>query len=274
MSTERADRLRLGHISYSNCFPVHCRFIDQPAFGDPHLIEGTPAALNALLASGEIDAAPCSSIEYALHAERYSIIPDVVIGSRGAVRSILFTSRVDPARLDGRTVALPTASATSVVLLKILLRERWKVQPRFTWFDQSRESPLQEGADAALHIGDVALALPTAADGVVLDLGAEWLAHTGLPFAFAIWQTTALPAAGESLHRQLMESRAFGLANRERLATRYAEHFRMEAKSLQEYWGTLEYQLDAGMVEGLLTFYRLAKECGELAKVPALRWTS
>lgn len=272
MSQEMAGRLRLGHISYSNCFPIHSRFIDRPAPGDPQLIEGTPAALNALLAEGRVDAAPCSSIEYALHAGRYTIIPDVVIGTRGHVRSILFASRVDPTRLSGRTVALPTASATSVVLLRILLRERWKVTPNFTWFDQARDNPLQNGADAALYIGDVALGLRTPTDGVALDLGAEWLDHTGLPFAFALWQTTSTREASERLHQQLVESKAFGLANRAALAARYATHFGMDAAALDAYWGTLQYQLDPEMVEGLLTFYRRAKEAGELDRVPDLRW--
>lgn len=272
MSQEMEGRLRLGHISYSNCFPVHSRFIDRPEPGDPQLIEGTPSMLNALLAEGRIDAAPCSSIEYALHADRYAIVPDVVIGTRGHVRSILFASRVDPTRLSGRTVALPTASATSVVLLRILLRERWKVTPRFTWFDQARDNPLQNGADAALYIGDVALGLRTPTDGVALDLGAEWLDHTGLPFAFALWQTTTRRKAAEQLHRQLVDSRAYGQANRGRLAVRYGEHFGMDAARLEEYWGTLQYQLDPEMVEGLMTFYRRAKDAGELGQVPELRW--
>lgn len=273
MSQERADRLRLGHISYSNCFPVHSRFIDRPAAGDPQLIEGTPAMLNGLLAEGKIDAAPCSSIEYALHADRYSIVPDVVIGTRGHVRSILFASRVDPTELSGRTVALPTASATSVVLLRILLRERWKVTPNFTWFDQARDNPMESGADAALYIGDVALGLRTPADGLALDLGAEWLDHTGLPFAFALWQTT-LPkgARSEGLHHQLVESRAYGTANRSQLANRYAGHFGLNADALDEYWDTLQYRLDPEMIEGLLTFYRRAKDAGALEKVPELRW--
>ena len=52
---------------------------------------------------------------------------------------------------------MPTASATSVVLLKVLLRLRWGVRPRFRWFDQAAEDPFAAGADAALFIGDVAL---------------------------------------------------------------------------------------------------------------------
>src|SRR5690606_13288757 len=115
------SRLRLGNIVYSNCFPVHARLLDRPRPDDPRLVEGIPSLLNGLLARGELDVSPSSSIEYARHAERYRILPDLVIGSRGAVRSILLLGDRPPEELGGRTVALPTASATSVVPLKILL---------------------------------------------------------------------------------------------------------------------------------------------------------
>ena len=163
--------------------------IDRPRPDDPEMVEGVPSHLNELLARGEIDVAPCSSIEYARHAERYRILPDLVIGSRGAVRSILLIGDRPPEELDGRTIALPTASATSVVLLRILLRVRWRVTPHFLFFDQRSEDPWAGGADAALFIGDVAL---RADPGTPTRFGWTWGRsggdETGLPFAFAVWQ--------------------------------------------------------------------------------------
>jgi chorismate dehydratase len=270
-----ATRLRLGHILYSNCLPVHARLLDEPRPGDPVLVEGIPSALNAELEQGTIDVAPCSSIEFARHPGRYGILPDLVIGSRGAVRSILLVSRHRPEALDGRVVALPTASATSVVLLKILLATRWRVRPRFTWFDQASQDPFRSGADAALFIGDVALrpdlypALPFR-----LDLGSAWHDETGLPFAFAVWQAGG---AGDSrlgaLHRTLLESRAWAAARLPGLAARHAPRFGFPPPRLLAYWSDLSYELDGPMVEGLRAFYRLATEIGELDRVPELRWT-
>ena len=91
--------LRLGHIVYSNCFPVHARLVDAPRAGDPARVEGIPSRLNALLERGEIDVAPCSSIEFARYGGRYRVLPDLVIGSRGPVRSIRLLS--DRAPSDG-----------------------------------------------------------------------------------------------------------------------------------------------------------------------------
>lgn len=266
-------RLRLGHIIYSNCFPVHARLLDRPTPADPVLVPGIPSHLNTLLERGEVDVAPCSSIEFARHADRYRILPDLVIGARGAVQSILLLSRRPPQALDHAVVALPTASATSVVLLKILLRQRWKVEPRFTWFDQARENPFPH-ADAALFIGDVALR-PTLYPNAHFryDLGEEWWAHTGLPFAFAVWQTSSPAHSGiQHLHEVLCESRRYGELHRNMLAARYAEQFGIPAPLLERYWERLTFDLDQQMVDGLHAFYRLAAAAGELSAAPALQW--
>lgn len=267
--------LRLGHIVYSNCFPVHAGLLDRGAPPGVRVVPGVPSFLNDLLARGKIEVAPCSSIEYARHADRYRILPDLVIGSRGAVRSILFLSHRSPAELDGCIVALPTASATSTVLLNVLLRQRWGVQPRFVSFDQARDDPFAAGADAALFIGDVALR-PDLAPGVPirLDLGAEWWEWTELPFAFAVWQASG-GSDGElrALHAALLDSRAYGARHRTELAGRYAEHFGFPAAFLDAYWAGLCFELDEPMQEGLRTFYRHAADVGELEQAPELRWT-
>jgi chorismate dehydratase len=275
LTDEKVDTLRLGHITYSNCFPVHARVIDCGPPPGAEVVEGVPSYLNGLLERGEIDVAPSSSIEYARHADRYRILPDLVIGSRGPVRSILFLSRRHPSELGaGSTVAMPTASATSVVLLKILLAKRWGVQPRSVWFDQARDDPFAAGADAALFIGDVALRGDLHPDlPFRFDLGAEWWDETGLPFAFAVWQ--AARGSDEqlaALHRALVESRAYGAAERTRLAAKYAAHFGFAPEFLDAYWAGLSFDLDATMIEGLRTYYRFAAEIGEIPAAPELRW--
>jgi chorismate dehydratase len=274
MQHESTAPLRLGHIVYSNCFPVHARLVDQPRTGDPILAHGVPTLLNQLLDRGEIDVAPSSSIEYARHPESYRILPDLVIGAHGPVRSILLLSPRHPRELDDLVVALPTASATSVVLLKILLRRRWKAEPRFVWFDQAGEDPFAAGATAALFIGDVALRPGLHPDlSIRLDLGSEWLAETGLPFAFAVWQAgSGDERALCALHARLVESTEFFDANRVALAGRHAARFGLSPELLGSYWSDLQFRLDERMVQGLEAFYELAAEIGELPRAPALRW--
>lgn len=274
MQPDARAPLRLGHIVYSNCFPVHGRLIDGPMARDPVLVEGVPSQLNGMLDRGEIHVAPSSSIEYARHPDRYRILPDLVIGGRGPVRSILLLSTHHPRELRGLRVGLPSASATSVVLLKILLKTRWEAEPDFFWFDQARDDPFALGAAAALFIGDVALRpglhphLP-----IRLDLGAEWMAETGMPFAFAVWQAAAGSDADLSrLHSLLVESRRYCAENRRALAARHGSRFGLPPELLDSYWADLQYDLDEPMIEGLRAYYRMAAEIGEIPAEPELRW--
>ncbi|MFO7260296.1 MAG: menaquinone biosynthesis protein [bacterium] len=270
--------LRLGHIEYSNCLPVHALLIDQ---GVPDWIElraGVPAVLNAELRAGRIDVAPCSSIEFARHADRYRLLPGLVIGSAGPVQSIQLESAVAMEELDGREVALPTASATSVVLLRVLLELRLGVRPRYRWFDQSEQAdPVGDGAAAALWIGDHAMRRVERSRRLLTDLGEVWYAWTGLPFAFAVWQVSAGPERDEelrALHGLLLESLAYFEANVDALAERHAARYGMTPERIARYWRTLRFRLDAPMERGLLHFYRLAAELREAPAVAALRWVT
>ncbi|HET9439934.1 MAG TPA: menaquinone biosynthesis protein [Longimicrobiales bacterium] len=267
--------IRLGHIEYSNCFPIHAELL-EPSVSDVQVVRGTPAELNRALDAGEIDLAPASSIEYARHVGRYRVLPDFVIGAQGAVHSILFESTRPIDELNNTTVAIPTASATSVVLLKVLLRLKYNVTVNFQWFTQeSGRDPVAEGAAAALWIGDVALRRAFAPMRLVVDLGSEWTAWTHLPFAFAVWQTT-VPAERAAELAPLMaafrRSRARFREQPVQMAEQYAHLFGMPAAKLARYWKSLRYEFDPAMQDGLLHFYRLASTLGEAPRVDAIAW--
>ena len=267
--------IRLGDIEYSNCFPVHARLIDEGPPAGVSLVRGTPGELNAALAAGRVDVAPCSSIEYARHADRYVLLPDLAIASVGAVGSILFESRVPTAALDGRTIAVPTASATSVVLLRALLEQREGIRPSYRWFDQRAGDPIGSDTAAALWIGDVALRRAPGAGHVVTDLGRAWTDWTGLPFVYALWQARRSPAHAKAygrLQRELIASRAWFEQNAEVLAGRHAARFGMAPDRLLRYWRSLRYDLDARLEEGLVRFWECAVRLGEAPAVPALEW--
>lgn len=264
--------IRLGHIEYSNCVPVHALLLERGADG-VELVRDVPARLNDALARGAIDVAPCSSIEYARHADEYSILPGHAIGSAGAVQSILLESRIPLADLGGERVAVPTASATSVVLLRALLELKLRVRPRYEWYDQGHAAdPAADGAAAALRIGDVALRRTAASDRHVHDLGAEWWSWTGLPFAFAVWQVRrdTDPAEVRRIAGLLRESHAWFETRASKLAQAHAPKFGLSANRLLDYWRSLRFDLDPAMQQGLLHFYRLAADLGEAPRVETL----
>jgi chorismate dehydratase len=265
--------LRLGHIDYSNCLPVHASLLETPPAG-LSIVHGTPGELNQALACGVIDVAPCSSIEYARHAHRYRVLPGLVIGSQGPVQSIRLESTCELRQLGGRTVAVPTASATSVVLLRILLELQQGSQANFVWYEQRADSdPIAQGAAAALWIGDDALRRPPRADRQVHDLGELWTEWTGLPFAFALWQTHLPPEQDHDLQwlaAQLQSSLHSSLADPYRLALRHQARIALPPAQQADYWNGLHYKLDDAMLRGLLRFYEMAAQLGEIAAAPAL----
>ena len=124
---------------------------------------------------------PCAELD------RLSLdfLPDTGIACKGAVRSILLTTKVPPRLI--RTLAVDTSSRTSVMLARIILAERYGSTPTLIPMQPDLHSMLAE-ADAALIIGDPALRLdPARLQYQVLDLGSEWLALSGLPMVFAVW---------------------------------------------------------------------------------------
>ncbi len=267
--------LKLGHIIYSNCFPPHAGIIEKKINFPFALVEGIPTELNRLLFEGTIDVSPSSSIEYAVNAGRYVLLPNLSITSRERVMSIILKSRAQIRDLDNKTVALTTASSTSVVLLRILLELHYGVHPNFIMFEQGREDPFPH-ADAALFIGDLAIkteAVPEYPHRY--DLGTLWHEFTGLPFVFALWQVNYKKNIDKDLgvlYDILLKSKAYGLAHLGELADAYAERFGIPASVLFEYWGSFSYNLNEEEKKGLLTYYGYAAELGVIDTVPDLRF--
>jgi chorismate dehydratase len=264
--------IRLGHIDYSNCVPVHARLLAATP-PDIQLVRGVPSELNRALAAGEVDVAPCSSIEFARHAHQYRILPGLAIGSDGAVHSIIVDAPRPLAELQGAVIAVPTASATSVVLLRTLLELQHRVQVRLEWYEQQHGvDPLGNGADAVLRIGDVALRHAVQPGRRAIDLGAEWRDWTGLPFAFAVWQVGPRldDIAVRRISTLLQQSRHWFEERRAAQADLYGAYYGIEPVRLLNYWASLRFDLDARMMQGLLHFYELAARIGQAPPATAL----
>ena len=267
--------IKLGHIIYSNTVPVHAGIISGAIKFPFKLVEGIPTELNRLLSEGSIDVSPSSSIEYAKNPDRYLILPGFSITSKNNVMSIILQSRVPITGLHGKTVALTTASATSVVLLRILLELRYNVRPDYTQFVQGKEHPYDR-ADAVLLIGDHALKRPTIAGfDYEYDLGGLWREFTGLPFVFALWQVNYKKNIDKDLdvlYHILKESKAYGLSHLTELAEQYAERFGIPAQTLLAYWAAFSFGLGPEEQKGLMTYYGYAAEIGVVEPVPDLRF--
>jgi chorismate dehydratase len=151
--------------------------------GTVALSEAVPGRCAALLATGEVEAALVPVIEYQ-RIPNLSIVPDVCVGARRQVRSVVLVSRHQDLSAI-RTVALDESSRTSATLIKVLFREFVDHEPAWTAAPPELTSML-DTSDAALIIGDPAMTLPQ--HGLyVFDLATLWHQYTGLGFVFAMW---------------------------------------------------------------------------------------
>lgn len=225
---------------------------------DVEEVSGVPTELNERLIAGEIDLAPISSIAYARHADRLRILPRVAVASEGTVDSIQLVCRVPLTRV--RTVAVTPESATSVVLVRILIPDAEHV-------------PLGEEADATLLIGDAALKSMFEDPTPHHDLGRLWRERTGLPMVYAVFACADPPPDGiPELEDALLAAYRENRAEPEALAYAASERYGYPAGFLARYFEKLRYDFGPRERAGLLTFFELAREAGELARVPELRF--
>jgi len=266
--------INLGHIIYSNCYPVHAGILNGGISFPFKMTSGIPTELNRYLAEGKIDVSPSSSIEYAVNAGKYLILPGLSITSRTRVMSIILESSVPIGDLGNKVIALTTASATSVVLLRIILELFIGVNPEFLVYEQGKEDPYGM-ADAVLTIGDLAIKRAASPSlPYVYDLGEIWHRETGLPFVFALWQVNYRKNLEQDIARLydiLMESKNYGLSHLEELAATAAGHFGISAETLIAYWGCFSYDFSAAEQKGLVTYYNFAADLGVIDTVPDLR---
>ncbi len=142
-----------------------------------------PSVCADQLASGEADIGIVPVIEMA--RQKLAYFRETGIASHGPVRSILLVSKVPFGKI--RTLATDSGSRTSVMLSRIILAEKYGVEPQVISHPPDLAAMLGE-ADAALLIGDAALRIdPATLPFETLDLGEQWTNLTGLPMVFAVW---------------------------------------------------------------------------------------
>jgi chorismate dehydratase len=260
--------VRVGRIPYVNCYPVYGAIDRGIVPLSAELVDGVPTALNRLMAEGSLDVSVVSAVEYARHADRYLLLPDLAISCDGPVRSVALFSRRPASELDGRRVVVSRSSMTSVALVELLFENVWRATPQFVLGDAEVSDVARFGSephDARLVIGDAALLLtaarasgPAATYDYVYDLGAEWKSWTGLPFVFAVWVAQRATAGEQALGAcaALRASRDWGLGHLGALADQAAAATGVDRRTCLEYLSGLDYGLSYAHLAGLTEFLR------------------
>ncbi len=186
--------VRIGCVKYLNTLPL---IEGLASWRDAELIAAVPARLMDMLLSCEVDVALASVIDAARNRGRVALLPVGMIGSDGPTLTVRVFSRVPLEQV--RAMGADTDSHTSVALMRIVMKRRYRVDVRILDFDAREHMVLGRGdapidpPDALLLIGDKVQTDPPleAEYPHQLDLGEAWKELTGLPFVYAVWMCRA-----------------------------------------------------------------------------------
>jgi len=190
-------------VSYLNTKPLIYGFEQGKMSDQIELVIDHPANIASLLINEKIDVGlvPIAILPF---LKEHHIVSDFGIACDGEVASVCLFSDVPLPEI--KTVLLDYQSKTSVELLKILLKEHWKILPELVTGNANYEKSIS-GTTAGLVIGDRALALRSKSK-YIYDLGLAWKELTGLPFVFAAWiSNKKLP---QSFVDEFAEANSFG----------------------------------------------------------------
>ena len=266
--------LRCGRIGYTNDLPIFAAFDEGVLQFPGTLYSGVPTELNAKLIDAELDLSPISSAAFAKAAGQLVLLPELCIGARDDVVSVVLVSRTPLVALDGQTIVLTDESASGVCLLRVLLERRYCVRARY----ERSHDPLDaaRAGKPALLIGDHAIdARFLFEDDHVYDLGRLWHEWTGEDIVFAVWAARAesvktRPAEVAACLRALTDGRAWGLAHIGEIAARAQDVKPRPPGFYESYYRTLKFTLDAAAERGLAAFWKELAAVGEIDRVPEI----
>jgi chorismate dehydratase len=258
---------RIGAVGYLNSKPLVFGLESARVSFDVRF--DVPSRCAALLHANEIDLGLIPSIEYLAEPD-YAIVPGIAVASDGPVASVALFSNVPVDRIQ--RLALDTSSRTSAALLRVLCAERFDIRPTFESAAPDLETMLAR-YDAALLIGDPALFTDPDRLGVLkVDLGAEWRAHTGLPFVWAFWAGRSSILDAEVCDA-LSRVRDEGVAAISAIAGDFARGDAAITRQVEEYLRrNVDYQLGEPHEQALTRFYAGAANIGAVGDVQELRF--
>jgi chorismate dehydratase len=271
--------IRLGQIDFTNVWPVS-HYFPIASFGDTvEVISQIPTELNQSMRLGGIDIGPISSFAYGVDHDKYLLLPDLSVSAYGPVQSILLFYKGSLDRALNGKIALTTASATSVNLLKIILEKFHGGHPAYSFAAPSLHGMMEEN-DGALLIGDDAIrASWLNQDYKVLDLGQEWTRLTGHWMSFAVWairRETALtyPQLITDIHSAFQESKRKALAEPNNMIAAATERIGGTPQFWTSYFAGLSHDFTAEQRAGVQLYFKYAVELGVLPDaVPLNIWT-
>lgn len=201
--------LTISCVSYANSVPY--------VYGLKKLVEShpnevifsldNPAICADKIISGSVDIGlvPVAILE---KLNFYRFIGEFGIAANGVVQTVLLLSNSPLQKIN--KIHLDYQSRTSVVLLKILCKFFWDIQPEFVQSSPGYEQNISEN-EGGLVIGDRCFRIANTFK-YQYDLSYEWKIFTQLPFVFATWVSNKSKV--HPLEGELLNAFDFGVDNK------------------------------------------------------------
>jgi chorismate dehydratase len=266
--------LRCGRIKYTNDLPVYAAF-DAGVIGYPGTLHAdVPARLNAMLLGGELDLSPISAFAWAANAGELILLPDLCIGARDEVVSVVLVSPTPPALLGGVPIHVTQESASGRNLLRVLLERHYGARSEFV----EVATPLVSARKGkpTLLIGDRAIdAIAMFPPEHVYDLGKLWHEWTGQQTVFAVWAARRDayerdPDGVRACMHALTDSYTWSRSHMDVVVAQAQRVIPRAPGFYEDYYGKLNFTFHSAAQSGLATFCRELCDVGAIASVPVV----
>ncbi|HET6252049.1 MAG TPA: menaquinone biosynthesis protein [Tepidisphaeraceae bacterium] len=259
------QHLRIGCVSFLNAKPL-IDGLENSAGLD--LTLDVPSRLLAGLQRHRFDVALLPVIDYQ-RMEGLRLLCAGGIGCDGPTLTVRIFSPIPVSEIC--TLACDSDSHTSVALAKIILAERYGIQPRIIDFDFHADANGGEHTSsetAQLLIGDKVVCQEPKNLPHQIDLGQAWKELTGLPFLFAAWMARGGIELGD-LPTELAEAKRRGLRHVEQIIARDAIPTGWPAEVARKYLTEyLQFDIGPKHLQAVRLFHRLAHQHGVIDHPP------
>lgn len=226
-------------------------------------ITGSPATIADQLDVGDLDLAMIPSVEYFKLSDRYRLISDACIASRGEVKTVLLLAKKPISEIC--SIAVDIRSRTSVALLKILFpfNSNLSLHP----FPPDPQLMLADHP-AALIIGDPAFKLGNLSSSIkIYDLSDEWFKQTGKTFVHAVIAGQEKISLSRAQKKFIQRAKIEGCGRIKEIVCAYKSLTEVEASILEDYLkNKIKYDLDNQAIDGLKHFSDLCYQHGIITK--------
>jgi chorismate dehydratase len=249
------NKTKVTAVSFANALPLVFGITHAPGRPEIDLSLDVPSVSAKKIKDGSYDLGlmPVGALN---ELEYYEILPGYCIGAIGKVRTVRLFSEVP---LSGiKRILLDHHSRTSVVLVKILAKHFWKIEPEWIEAKPGYESREIKGETAALTIGDKVFDIENKFK-FGLDLAEEWIKFTSLPFVFAAWVANKQMEA--NFVNKFNLALKYGVTHLNECLEFYPNKALIESADLNSYLhNNISFRLDAAKIRGMQLFLKMAKE--------------